>query len=295
MNKKFIRIIKKIIRYKLDFLLKIKERIIQKIFLLPFINKPFPKKPFGDKPQASADHYLKIHKNALENENKKVIQFEKEIGFSINKEWFHKVSLITQTCVKNSDLNFNHGRILYCLFCRYVEDNIKSKDSNITILETGTARGFSSLCLSKAINDQNIKGKVITLDCIPHNQKMFWNCIEDSKGEKSREELLGHWEKELSNIIFIQGWTTKTLKNLGLNRINFAFLDAQHSKEAVLEEFEFIYERQKINDIIFFDDVTPDLFQGVCEAVKEISKNYPYTIKYLDFDRNRGYALAIRV
>ena len=30
-----------------------------------------------------------------------------------------------------------------------------------TILETGTARGFSALCMSKAINDLKINGKII--------------------------------------------------------------------------------------------------------------------------------------
>ena len=69
------------------------------------------------------------------------------------------------------------------------------------------------------------------------------------------------WEKELSNIIFIQGWTTETLKKLGLNRIHFAFLDAQHTKNAVIKEFEFINKRQIKGDIIFFDDVTPNVFE----------------------------------
>ena len=135
-------------------------------------------------------------------------------------------------------------------------------------------------------------GKIITIDCISHNEKMFWGCISDFEGEQTREELLSKWNKELSNIIFIHGWTTETLKKIGLNRINFAFLDAQHTKNAVLEEFKFINKRQLKGDMVFFDDVTPNVFDGVCNAVKEIEINYPYKIQYLPYDRNRGYAIA---
>ena len=59
----------------------------------------------------------------------------------------------------------------------------------------------------------------------------------------------------------------ETLNKIGLNRINFAFLDAQHTKNAVLEEFKYINKRQ-IKGYDFFDDVTPNVFDGVCEAVK---------------------------
>tara|TARA_B100000989_G_scaffold298502_1_gene288143 strand:- start:4809 stop:5696 length:888 start_codon:yes stop_codon:yes gene_type:complete len=264
-------------------------------FSLPLLEKPFPCKPFGDKPNTTRENYLILHKNAISKKYKKVDLFEKELNHCIDKKWFNDLCLYTQTCIKNSPLNFSHGRILYTLICKYIEDNIKPESKKITILETGTARGFSSLCFSKAINDKNIQGKVITIDCIPHNKKIFWNCISDFEGEKTREELLSKWEEELNNIIFIQGWTIDTLNKIGLNRIHFAFLDAQHTKKSVLEEFKFIYKRQISGDIIFFDDVTPNMFPGVCEAVDYIKINYPYKIKSLNFDRSRGYAIATRI
>ena len=149
--------------------------------------------------------------------------------------------------------------------------------------------------MSKAINDLKANGKIITVDCISHNRKMFWGCISDFNGERTREELLSKWNKELSNIIFIHGWTNEILNKLGLIRINFAFLDAQHTKDAVIKEFEFINKRQMKGDIVFFDDVTPNLFKGVCDAVEQIEINYPYKIQYLPFDFNRGYAIATKI
>ena len=284
-------------------LIKIKGKIItfidkmqDKLFEISFLEKPLPEKLSIQKDHKSTRKiFYKLHEKAINTKNFKVEEFLKESEFLINNKWFNEVSLITQTCIKNSDLNFNHGKILYSLLSKYIKENSNSHNNNITILETGTARGFSALCMSKAINDQEISGKIITIDCISHNKKTFWNCISDLEGEKTRQELIEKWEKELSNIIFLQGWTTETLKKIGVKRINFAFLDAQHTKDSVLDEFKYINERQIKGDLIFFDDVTPTVFDGVCNAVKEIEKNYFYKITYLPFDKNRGYAIATKI
>ena len=295
-NMKTIKGIKFFLRQNIDKLNYKKDKFLNILYKLPFLQKPLPKNNSISKSKIySKKEYLLLHQKAITRKNLNVEKFEKELGYSIDKNWFHNVSLITQTSIKNSELNFNHGRILYSLVCKYANEKNDLLNQGITILETGSAKGFSSLCMSKAINDLNIKGKVITVDCISHNEKMYWNCIKDSEGKKTREELLKEWENELSNIIFVQGWTTETLKKMGINRINFAFLDAQHTKEAVLEEFNYVSERQQKGDMIFFDDVTPNIFDGVCNAVEEIEKNYPYKMDYLPFDKNRGYSLAIRI
>jgi len=294
--KKNIINLKLFVRKGLDLIKNKSEIIMNEVYKLPFLEKPLPRKNIVHKINLiNKEKYLLLHKKAINTKNPKVDEFEKEIGFLIDKEWFNDITLITQTSIKNSKLNFNHGRILYSLVSKYIEHQLEVGENKITILETGTARGFSSLCMSKAINDRKFMGKIITIDCISHNEKMFWGCVSDFDGEKTREELLSKWHKELSNIVFIHGWTTETLKKIGLNRINFAFLDAQHTKSAVLQEFKFIHKRQIKGDMIFFDDVTPNLFDGVCNAVKEIEIEYPYKIKYLPFDRNRGYAIATKI
>ena len=50
------------------------------------------------------------------------------------------------------------------------------------ILETGTARD-SSICMAKALNDRNYQGLISTIDSIPHEKKIFWNCIDDHIGQ----------------------------------------------------------------------------------------------------------------
>tara|TARA_B100000212_G_C27338355_1_gene517950 strand:+ start:56 stop:952 length:897 start_codon:yes stop_codon:yes gene_type:complete len=276
------------------FLLKIIRFSYNLFFKIPFIEKPLPKVPFSSKPFASKSTYLNLHKKTIQKEYKGISLIENNLGFSIDKDWFSDLSLVTQTCIKESKLNFNHGRLLYSVLSNYLTKYKVSDDKPILILETGTARGFSAICMSKALNQQDVKGIIITIDCIPHNERIYWNSISDCDGKTTREELLSKWSNETRNILFIHGWSNKVLKRLHSQRVNFAFLDAQHTKKAVIEEFKFVSSRQIKGDIIIFDDVTPGIFDGVCEAVKEIKRSSDYSIEYLNFDNLRGYAIATK-
>ena len=50
----------------------------------------------------------------------------------------------------------------------------KSEKKSVTILETGTARGFSALCMAKALEDSKKKGIILTFDILSHNKKSYW-------------------------------------------------------------------------------------------------------------------------
>ena len=275
--------------------IKVKKYFLN-IYKIPFLKKPFPNAPFCKKPLAPKEVYLKLHKEAVSNRNKLIEKYEIDCGYSIPEEYINNLALYTQICIKKSKLNFQHGKLLYSALSKYINDK-KSTYSNekdpIIVFETGTARGFSSICMSKALIDNNVNGFITTIDCLSHNQRFFWNSINDCDGPKTREENLSLWEKELSRIVFIQGWT-ELINNIGLTRINFAFLDAQHTKNDVMFEFEYVSKRQKKGDIIIFDDVTPGLFDGVCEAINEIENNHSYEIKRIDCDKERGYAIALK-
>ena len=269
------------------------DRIFDFIFLIPFLRKPFPRDPFSKTPLGDRSRYLDIYYDSLNIDDTDIKNFEKKSGFSIDLNWLNDLALHTQVCIKQSRVNFQHGRILYSKLSRYLND-LNNNSEQIIILETGTARGFSSICMAKAIIDSNYKGIISTIDCLPHNKKIYWNCIDDCSGKKTRGELLSKWKKELSMIIFIQGWTNISLDLIGVDRINFAFLDAQHTKNNVLNEFFFVSKHQLKGDIVVFDDVTQGLFDGVCEAVKYIEKNLSYDIEYLNFSKDRRYAIACK-
>ena len=78
----------------------------------------------------------------------------------------------------------------------------------------------------------------------------------------------------------------------GVSRCNFAFLDAEHTFEDVINEYNYVKERQKSGDMIFFDDVTPNYFNGVVKAIMYIENEKTYRVERLCNSEQRGYAIA---
>ena len=124
---------------------------------------------FTNKPLKSKEYYLSLYNEEKKNVYSEIDEFINSLGFDIDKDWLDNLALSTQVVIKKSKLNYQHGKILYATLRNFIE---KYKYQNLTVFETGTSRGFSSICMSKAINDSYISGKIITLDIIPHNTKM---------------------------------------------------------------------------------------------------------------------------
>ena len=49
------------------------------------------------------------------------------------------------------------------------------------VLEIGTASGYATLCMAWAMYDNNIDGKIHTIDPIPNNEKMM-RAMDDNSG-----------------------------------------------------------------------------------------------------------------
>jgi len=268
-----------------------KKKIFDKFFyLIGQLEANYPKDPFGKKPTTNIENYYQKFNEVKNINHPEIEQLEKDYGYSINKEWIDELALYTQITIKKSKLNYQHGRLLYTVLRRYIED--KNYDNFINVLETGTSRGFSTICMSKAINDGEILGKILSFDILPHQKKMYWNVFFDNYGKSSRQDLLQKWNKELKNIIFIQGSSRTQMKKTHLDRVNFAFLDAEHTYKDVLSEYEYVSHKQIKGDIIVFDDVTPGTFNGVVKAVRKIEDESIYEVKYIKSSDKRGYAIA---
>ena len=249
--------------------------------------------PFGRKPWGSRDKYLNLHADAKQKIYKEIDLFEEKKGHKIDKVWFENLALHTQVVIKNSELNYQHGRLLYSCLRNYLITS-KNKTNEVVILETGTARGFSSICMAKALIDGNEDGKIFTIDILPHNKAILWNCIDDHEGPKTRQDLLSKWSNEIKKITFLQGHSKKRLSKMNLTRINFAFIDAMHEEDDVLFEYRYVSQKQKAGDIIIFDDVTPGLFEGVYRAVKKVEEENHYKVERITLSNQRGYAVAIK-
>jgi len=255
-----------------------------------FTYRSFNSKPLTDKILANKERYIELWEEEIKIEYKEVNELENRLGFSIDQTWFHELGLLTQVNIMKYKICYQHGRVLYTYLRNYLQNTQKS---NINILETGTARGFSSLCMAKALSDHDVSGRITTLDVIPNRKKILWNCISDViHGKVTRYQLLNAYKKLIDEyIIYLQGDSKLTLNKLDVPRVNFAFLDAVHNYEYVDIEFSYIQDRQKKGDIVIFDDYTIH-FPGVMNAVDELCEKYDYDKIILSINEENGFAIA---
>jgi predicted O-methyltransferase YrrM len=244
-------------------------------------------------PKASRETYQNLASVAVEQSYPEIDRFEEKTGHGIEPAWLHDLALHTQVVVKESTLCYAHGRVLYSALSRYLGSIAVSE--SINILETGTARGFSGLCMAKALNDMGRSGRVVTFDFLPHRSPIYWNCIDDLERKKSREELLAPWSEMVRKyLVFVQGDTQLMLPSVCIDRVHFAFLDGAHTYPDVLFEFAQIAGSQHTGDVAVFDDYTPAQFPGIVAAVDEICNKYGYSPEKLSAHSGRGYVVAIK-
>ena len=253
--------------------------------------------PLGKQPKTTRDVYLQLASEARQFKYYEIDKFEIESGYAIDKVWLDELALHTQVVKKNSILCYAHGRVLYAVLSKYIKkyQSLHSSISRLIIFETGTARGFSTLCMARALQDQNQSATIVTFDILPHKTKMYWNCIDDCDGPRTRAELLRPWENLLQEyIVFHQGDTKVELPKVKVERIHFAFLDGVHTYEDVMFEFEQINDYQISGDIVVYDDYTPSQYPGLVKAVDEICKLYNYRRSNLKAHNGRGYVITVK-
>jgi hypothetical protein len=252
--------------------------------------------PFGREPIASRDQYEKLALETYKKQHPEVDIFEIDMGFTVDMDWLRDLALHTQIVIKKSELCYQHGRVLYAALSKYIHDQPPPHPQDrITIWETGTARGFSAICMAKALVDQNRPGLIMTFDVLPHQTPMYWNCIDDHDGPKTRSELLHPWKTLVEQyVIFHQGDTRLHLPKVQTERIHFAFLDGAHNYESVWFEFEQIKDRQQPGDIVVYDDYTELQFPGIVRAVNEICSSQHYHPTIINAHNRRSYVVATK-
>lgn len=257
-----------------------------------YANLRWHSNPFTASPKGDRETYLLLAAEARQKIYPLIDSYEAEIGYKIDYEWLHALALHTQIVIKSSTLCYEHGRLLYSTLRHYIST---MKPDALTIIETGTARGFSALCMARALEDAGAVGRIVTFDVLPHATKMYWNCIDDHEGQKTRAELLATYTDLTGRyILFHQGNTRIELPKLYADRVHFAFLDAMHEYADVMLEFSCIRDRQHVGDVIFFDDYTPRLFPGVVQAVDEICITNNYNKRVITLSDTRGYVIAVK-
>ncbi len=285
MINKFITFISKKILWKLS-------RPVSSLFFLT--HKISYKDPFGNKPLANKiadydDNFEKsvslsnheITKNKIFLKHKPNITFIKQLAYTL------------QNVLKKTKNSYVHGFVIYSYLSEYLDSYFEPKiheSKQINIVDIGTARGFSSLCLAKALDDKKKVGKIFTFDILPNRTSFFWNSHTDiSQGPLNRIQLLDPWKELADNyLIFFSTATFNSLKVVDIPKINFAFIDGSHFYKDVKFEIDYLIRRLTKVSIVIFDDYDRELFPGVvkaCDYLVTLDKHNSFELINIQNDR----------
>jgi len=211
--------------------------------------------------------------------------FEVRMGYALDRELLEDAAKVLACPLKVHPPNWQHGRVLYAAARRYLS---YSKDEGpFTLLDIGTAKGFSALCLAWAIRDAGVEGHVATVDVIDPHGRIYRNSVADLDGLKTLAELLHPWAT--SSKIEASKMTGVRWLETHRERVHVAFVDGKHKGSVVEEEGRLLAARQEAGDLVIFDDVHLPEVLGAVERIEE------YFTEVIQVLPNRAYAVGLRL
>lgn len=209
---------------------------------------------------------------------------EEQCGHKLAKARYEEAARILACPVKKHPPNWQHGRVIYALTRQYLAGGTDP----VTLLDIGTAKGYSALCLQWALLDAERPGRVYSVDVIDPHARIPRNTVADLDGKKTLYELLADWP-EADGITFLGQTGVGWLQAHEDTRVHVAFVDGKHSGHTVRQEGKLLAARQKKDDLVIFDDVQ---IGDVHAAV--VTLQSWYRITYVELLPWRAYAIATR-
>ena len=209
-----------ILRYLIYLVKSRNEYLIHSPFVYDFVTNVIYKKTSSDINQNIENLRRRLNKN---NNYIKITDFG--AGSLINAKKERKIRDIA----KNSAKSKKYGNLIYRIVKYFKPKNI---------FELGTSFGISTLYLSSANPDSNIK--------------TFEGCNESAKIASENFKFL-----KTNNIEIIRGDFKDTFKKeiSSFEKFDFVFVDGNHQEQATKEHFDIITNHSHNKTIIIFDDI----------------------------------------
>lgn len=208
---------------------------------------------------------------------------EQRLGFAVDRDRLETAAAVLSCPFKAAEPNWQHGRVIYAVARAYLSTR---RDMLSTLLDIGTAKGFSALCLQWALIDSGAYGQVSSVDVMCPDQRCRRNTVAEVDELKTLSEILQPWP-ESRRIVFAcyndgsRGWLAKHPE-----RVHLAYIDGKHTYEAVKYESSVLSARQESGDVIICDDIQ---IPGINTAVVELKG---YDVERVHVLATRGYAIA---
>jgi predicted O-methyltransferase YrrM len=228
--------------------------------------------------------YDAIFEAARQIEYTEVDAFERRMGYAIERERLEAAARVLACPLKANPPHWQHGRVIYAAACAYLA--AVPSEARLTLLDVGTAKGFSALCLTWALADSVAYGAVVSVDVIDPEARVSRNTVAELGSELTLRETLAPWP-ETESMFFYQSTGIDWL-NAHPDRIEVAFIDGKHDAHVVRQEGKLLSKRQEPGDLAMFDDCQ---IPGVSQAVASLGEFYK--LEYITAGP-RQYAVGVR-
>lgn len=224
---------------------------------------------------------------------------EARYGYALDRARMEAAARVLACPLKANPPNWQHGRMVYAVTREYLHRQVGPVDEEgrwqpfaASLLDVGTAKGFSALCLLWAINDavgagDDVAGCVTSVDVLDPSEKVRRNTVAEVDGYKTLAEILAPWP-EAQDIEFLKSTGLEWLR-AGRERVHVAFIDGKHTAEVVAEEGRTLAKRQIAGDVVMFDDLQ---IAGVWHAVESLRPLYD--LERVSLGNGRVYAVGVR-
>jgi hypothetical protein len=239
----------------------------------------------------TAEDYRAAWETERKREYPVVDAFEARCGYALSRTELEAAARVLACPVKKNPPNWQHGRVLFARARKYLERDEfycgHPKRQEVRILDIGTAKGFSALCLQWALNEAESIGRVTSVDVIDPYARVKRNTIAECDGLKTLHETLRPWS-DAQAISFAKSTGLDWLDSHH-ERIHIAFVDGSHDGDVVLEEGRLLVKRQEHGDIAIFDDVDR---ADISDAIHRLGGSYRF--ERIEVLPNRHYAIGVR-
>lgn len=179
-------------------------------------------------------------------------------------------------------LNFERGMLLYAFISKYKPQNI---------LEFGTGAGYSTLSMARALHDNDIDGKIFTIDVMSMDtQHTRPVCFRSGKPQLQTIAISDIWEKVaprdwVEKITLLNGYSREVFDLHNFPKIDFAYVDGAHFYQAVKHDFYSFLSVAAEKFGVLFDDYAIREHYGVKKLLDELDSEFDITL--IDTDLNR--------
>ena len=138
------------------------------------------------------------------------------------------------------------------------------------VLELGTGRGFSSICMGMASEAHQLNTRITTIDPIGPGNSQEWPVrvgVEDAIVHSSREEMWANYvpNKFTQNIDQITSTSFAELKKLvkACRQFDIIFVDAGHNTFSVAHDVAYAIPLLRQGGVLVLDDFSPTEWYGL--------------------------------